>query len=400
MANDSLFTWEGRNQAGKKVEGQMQGISADVVKTLLRKQGIKPTKVSKRKDKRVTGKIRPADIALFARQLSTMMKAGVPLVQSFAIVAEGAENNALKALITNISVNVESGLSFGETLTKYPEHFDDLFCNLIIAGEQAGALESLLEKVATYKEKSEALKAKIKSAIKYPISILFIAAVVSGILLIFVVPQFQTLFEGFGAELPALTQMVIAMSDYLQANWYIIAGVIFGSYQGLKYLLKTNKKLNELFQRLALRLPIAGLIIEKSSIARFSRTLSTMSAAGVPLVEALDSAASVAGNIVYYNAIKKMEVDAATGIQLNESMRQAGIWPNMVVQMVTIGEEAGALDDMLSKVADYYEEQVDDAVDGLTAMMEPMIMAFLGVVVGGLVLAMYMPIFAMGDAIG
>jgi len=401
MAEKNVFVWEGKDVSGKKVSGQMEVVSSDVVKILLRKQGILPTKVVKRKNKNVGGKpITPGDIALFARQLSTMIKAGVPLVQSFSIVAEGADKPAAKSLITNIKMDVESGLSFGEAISKHPDQFDDLFCNLVIAGEQAGALESLLDKVATYKEKSEALKNKIQKALKYPISILAIAAIVTGILLVFVVPVFQELFEGFGAELPQFTQFVIGISDFVQAKWYLIIAVFAAIIYGFKTALKKSKAFNHAFQRFTLKAPIAGEIIQKAAIARFSRTLSTMSAAGVPLVEALDSAASVAGNIVYYKAIKKMELDASTGVQLNASMKQAGIWPNMVIQMIAIGEESGALDDMLTKVADYYEEQVDDAVDGLTAMMEPMIMAFLGVVVGGLVLAMYLPIFAMGDVVG
>jgi len=401
MAEKNVFVWEGKDISGKKISGQIEAISSDIVKILLRKQGILPTKVVKRKNKNVGGKpITPGDIALFARQLSTMMKAGVPLVQSFSIVAEGADKPALKSLIKEIQMDVESGLSFGESLLKYPEQFDHLFCNLVIAGEQAGALESLLDKVATYKEKSEALKNKIQKALKYPISILAIAAIVTGILLIFVVPVFQELFEGFGAELPQFTQFVIGISDFVQAKWYLIIAVFAAIIYGFKTALKKSKAFNHAFQRFTLKAPIAGEIIQKAAIARFSRTLSTMSAAGVPLVEALDSSASVAGNIVYYQAIKKMELDASTGVQLNASMKQAGIWPNMVIQMIAIGEESGALDDMLTKVADYYEEQVDDAVDGLTAMMEPMIMAFLGVVVGGLVLAMYLPIFAMGDVVG
>ena len=401
MAEKNVFVWEGKDISGKKISGQIEAISSDIVKILLRKQGILPTKVVKRKNKNVGGKpITPGDIALFARQLSTMMKAGVPLVQSFSIVAEGADKPALKSLITNIKMDVESGLSFGEAISKHPDQFDDLFCNLVIAGEQAGALESLLDKVATYKEKSEALKNKIQKALKYPISILAIAAIVTGVLLIFVVPVFQELFEGFGAELPQFTQFVIGISEFVQAKWYLIIAVFAAIIYGFKTALKKSKAFNHAFQRFTLKAPIAGEIIQKAAIARFSRTLSTMSAAGVPLVEALDSAAAVAGNIVYYKAIKKMELDASTGVQLNASMKQAGIWPNMVIQMIAIGEESGALDDMLTKVADYYEEQVDDAVDGLTAMMEPMIMAFLGVVVGGLVLAMYLPIFAMGDVVG
>jgi type IV pilus assembly protein PilC len=401
MAEKNVFVWEGKDVSGKKISGQIEAISSDIVKILLRKQGILPTKVVKRKNKNVGGKpITPGDIALFARQLSTMMKAGVPLVQSFSIVAEGADKPALKSLITSIKMDVESGLSFGEAISKYPDQFDDLFCNLVIAGEQAGALESLLDKVATYKEKSEALKNKIQKALKYPISILAIAAIVTGVLLIFVVPVFQELFEGFGAELPQFTQFVIGISDFVQSKWYLIIAVFVAIIFSFKTALKKSKAFNHAFQRFTLKAPIAGEIIQKASIARFSRTLSTMSAAGVPLVEALDSSASVAGNIVYYQAIKKMELDASTGVQLNASMKQAGIWPNMVIQMIAIGEESGALDDMLTKVADYYETQVDDAVDGLTAMMEPMIMAFLGVVVGGLVLAMYLPIFAMGDVVG
>ena len=394
-----FFSWEGKDRAGKKVSGHMEAVSADVVKAQLRKQGISPGKVAKRKKEAGAKKVTPGDIAVFARQLSTMMKAGVPLVQSFTIVAEGTENPTMKSLIIDIKNDVESGISFGEALLKHPAYFDDLFCNLVIAGEQSGALETLLDKVATYKEKSEALKAKIKKAMNYPIAVLIIAFIVSAILLVFVVPEFKKMFDGFGAELPAFTLMVMSLSEFIQAKWYILLGGIVGAVFAFKAAMKVPA-FNESVQRLTLRAPIFGEIVQKAAIARFARTLATMSAAGVPLVEALDSAASTAGNIVYFNAIKDIEKEAATGLQVNVTMKQQGIWPTMVVQMIAIGEEAGALDSMLEKVATYYEEQVDNAVDGLTALMEPMIMAFLGVIVGGLVASMYLPIFKMGSAVG
>ena len=345
-------------------------------------------------------KIGPADIALFTRQLATMMKAGVPLVQSFDIVAGGVDNPAMKALIKNIANEVSGGNSFAAAVSAQPkEYFDDLFCNLIAAGEQSGALETMLDRLATYKEKSEALKAKIKSAMNYPISVLVISGIVTAILLIKVVPQFESVFSGFGAELPKFTQMVVAASEFMQAWWLVIGAGIGLFYFIYKQAHKNSQAFRDGQERLNLKLPVVGDILNKSCIARFTRTLSTTFAAGVPLVDALDSAAGAAGNVVYKDAILKIKTEVSGGTQLNHAMRQANLFPSMVVQMVAIGEESGALDAMLEKSASYYEEMIDTAVDGLTSMIEPIIMAFLGVVVGGMMIAMYLPIFAMGGAI-
>ena len=398
-----MFQWEGTDKRGTKVKGEIRGTSPVTVKADLRRQGITPITVRKKSTPLFSSskkkKIIPKDIAVFSRQLATMMSAGVPLVQSFEIVGRGHENPAMQELILAIKADVESGSTLAETLAKHPLYFDKLFCNLVFAGEKAGILESLLHKIAMYKEKTEALKAKVKKAMFYPIAILIVALIVSAILLIFVVPQFQELFKGFGADLPALTLMVIAMSKFLQAYWWVMAGIMGGTAFGLGELHKRSVAFQYLMDRLKLKLPIVGEILTKSIIARFARTLSTMFAAGVPLVEAMESVAGAAGNKIYYDAIMKIRDDISTGQQLQSSMRQLGLFPNMVVQMVAIGEEAGALDTMLGKVADFFEEEVENMVDSLTSLMEPMIMAFLGVVIGGLVLAMYLPIFKMGQAV-
>jgi type IV pilus assembly protein PilC len=344
-------------------------------------------------------KIGPADIALFTRQLATMMKAGVPLVQSFDIVAGGVDNPAMKALIKNIANEVSGGNSFAAAVSAQPkEYFDELFCNLIAAGEQSGSLETMLDRLATYKEKSEALKAKIKSAMNYPISVLVIAGIVTVILLIKVIPQFESMFSSFGGELPAFTQMVVQASEFMQAWWVVIMIGIGFTYAGYKQIHKTSQAFRDGQERLTLKMPVIGDIIDKSCVARFARTLSTTFAAGVPLVDALDSASGAAGNVVYKDAILKIKSEVSGGTQLNYAMRQANVFPSMVVQMVSIGEESGALDAMLDKSATYYEEMVDNAVDGLTSMIEPIIMAFLGIVVGGMMIAMYLPIFQMGGA--
>ncbi|MBO6567077.1 MAG: type II secretion system F family protein, partial [Pseudomonadales bacterium] len=376
-----------------------------VAKAELRKQGINPTKVSKKGGGFAipglsAGKVTPGDIALFTRQLATMMKAGVPLVQSFEIVADGMDNPAMKDLILKIRDEVSSGNSFAHAIKTQPEHFDDLFCNLVEAGEQSGALETMLDRLATYKEKTEALKAKIKSAMNYPIAVLVVAGVVSGILLVKVVPQFEEIFAGFGAELPEFTQMVVNMSRFMQEWWFIGLAALGAVFFAYKEAHKRSQAVRDGQERLMLKLPILGDILDKSCVARFARTLSTTFAAGVPLVDALDSVAGAAGNIVYLEAITKIKEDVSSGIQLNTSMKSAGVFPNMVIQMVAIGEESGALDGMLDKAATYYEEMVDNAVEGLTSLMEPLIMSFLGVVIGGLIIAMYLPIFGMGDAIG
>jgi len=395
------YVWEGVNKQGHKIKGEETALSIDLVKTSLRKQGITPKKVRKKPQPLFGGakKITPGDIAVFSRQLATMLKAGVPLVQSFGIVGEGHENPAMRELILSIKADVEAGGTFHQALKKHPDYFDDLFCNLVDAGEQAGALETLLEKIATYKEKTESLKAKIKKALVYPISVLVVALIVTVILLMFVVPVFAEMFQGFGADLPVFTQFVVGLSDGFIANWYIIFGVLGGVIYTLSTLKKKSEAFNIWFDKFVLKAPVISELTNKAAIARFARTLSTMFAAGVPLVEAMDSVAGAAGNRTFTKAILRIRDDISAGQQLQVSLQQSGLFPNMVIQMVAIGEESGALDDMLTKVADYYEEQVDNAVDSLTALMEPMIMVFLAIVIGGLVIAMYLPIFMMGDAI-
>jgi type IV pilus assembly protein PilC len=397
----STFSWEGTDRKGAKVKGEINGQNPALVKAQLRKQGVNPTKVRK-KAVSLFGKgkkIKPLDIAMFARQMATMMKAGVPLLQSFDIIAEGVENPNMRKLVEDIKQQVAAGNSFATALRTQPLYFDDLFCNLVDAGEQAGALESLLDRIATYKEKTEQLKAKIKKAMNYPIAVIVVALIVSAILLIKVVPQFQSVFSGFGAELPAFTLWVIHLSEALQTWWFVIIVGMFGTAFGIKQMFQRSQKVRDGFDRGILKMPVVGDIIYKSSIARFARTLSTTFAAGVPLVEALDSVAGATGNIVFKNATNKVKSDVSTGMQLNFSMRSTGVFPSMAIQMTAIGEESGALDSMLDKVATYYEEEVDNMVDGLTALMEPMIMSVLGVLVGGLVIAMYLPIFKLGAVV-
>ncbi len=401
------YQWQGIDKKGAKISGETQGKSIAAVRADLRKQGVNATKV-KKKAEPITffglggesdGKIEAADIAIFARQLTTMMKAGIPLVQSFDIVADSVDNKALKKLILALKIEVEAGNTLADSLRKFPTHFDDLFCNLVEAGEQAGALEDLLNRVALYKEKSEALKKKVKKALTYPLSVLAIATVITGILLIKVVPTFQEMFQSMGGELPALTQMVVDISDFVQAWWFV--AVIGGAaiFKGFGEARKRSQTFSDRVDEIILKLPVFGDITYKSVVARFARTLSTTFAAGVPMVEALDSVAGATGNYVYVQALKKIKEDVSAGTQLNFSLDSSGLWPAMLVSMVAIGEESGALDEMLEKVADYYENEVDDAVDNLTALMEPAMMSFLGVVVGGLLIAMYLPIFKMGDAI-
>jgi len=394
------FTYEGTNRGGAKVKGEIYALSDTLAKNELRKQGINPLKV-KKKPKPLFGSKppEPADIAIFARQIATMMHAGVPLVQSFEIIGEGNEKQSMQKLIIGIKNEVEAGVSLAEALSKYPLYFDPLFINLVNAGEQAGALETMLDKLATYKEKTEALKAKVKKALFYPIAVLCVAFVVTGILLIFVVPQFEDLFESFGADLPALTQFVIRLSEFVQSWWYVIALGIGGSVYTFLRIKKTSPKLQEAVDRFALKAPVFGDIATKSAIARFSRTLETMSAAGVPLVEAMESVAGATGNIIYEKASHKIKEEVSQGTQLQTSMRNTGLFPNMVIQMVSIGEEAGSLDGMLAKVADFYETEVDNAVDALTSLLEPLIMSVLGVLVGGLIVAMYLPIFKLGAVV-
>ncbi|TNF88639.1 MAG: type II secretion system F family protein [Gammaproteobacteria bacterium] len=395
------FLYEGTNRGGAKVKGEIFALSDAMAKNELRKQGINPLKV-KKKPKALFGgadKVKPSDIAIFARQMATMMQSGVPLVQSFEIIGQGSDNQAVQKLIMSIKNEVEGGVTLAEALAKEPLYFDPLFINLVNAGEQSGALETMLDKLATYKEKVEALKAKVKKALFYPIAVLAVAFIVTTILLVFVVPQFEELFQSFGADLPALTQVVINLSKFMQSWWYIIAFGIAAAVYTFIRVKKTSPKLQESWDRMALKAPVVGEIATKSAIARFSRTLETMSAAGVPLVEAMDSVAGATGNIIYEKASLKIKDEVSQGTQLQTSMRNTGLFPNMAIQMVSIGEEAGSLDAMLAKVADFYEAEVDNAVDALTSLLEPIIMAVLGVLVGGLIVAMYLPIFKLGSVI-
>ncbi|QXG46731.1 type II secretion system F family protein [Pseudomonas viridiflava] len=397
----SVFTWEGVDKKGSKISGELSGHNPALIKAQLRKQGINPTKVRK-KTVSIFGKgkkIKPLDIAFFSRQMATMMKAGVPLLQSFDIISEGSENPNMRSLVDSLKQEVSAGNSFATALRQKPEHFDDLFCNLVDAGEQAGALESLLDRVATYKEKTEKLKAKIKKAMTYPAAVLVVAIIVSGILLIKVVPQFQSVFASFGAELPAFTLMVIGLSEIVQTWWLAILGLFIAGIFLFKRSYKQSQKFRDSIDRFLLKIPIIGPLIFKSSVARYARTLATTFAAGVPLVEALDSVAGATGNVVFRNAVMKIKQDVSTGMQLNFSMRSTGVFPSLAIQMTAIGEESGALDNMLDKVATYYEDEVDNMVDSLTSLMEPMIMAVLGVIVGGLVIAMYLPIFKLGNVV-
>jgi type IV pilus assembly protein PilC len=397
----SVYAWEGLDRKGMKITGELSGPNSALIKAQLRKQGITPGKVRKKSISLFSRgrRIKPLDIALFTRQMSTMMKAGVPLLQSFDIISEGFDNPNMRKLVGSIKQEVAAGNSFATSLRKYPQHFDDLYCNLVDAGEQAGALETLLSRVATYKEKTEALKAKIKKAMTYPIAVVIVAMVVSAILLIKVVPQFQLVFEGFGAKLPAFTLMVIGLSNVVQDWWLLLLAGIISTVFVFKHLHKTNQRFHDAVDRAVLKIPIIGALLYKSAVARFARTLSTTFAAGVPLVEALDSVSGATGNVVFKNAVNRIKQDVSAGMQLNFSMRSTGVFPTMAVQMTTIGEESGALDDMLDKVASYYEAEVDNMVDSLTSLMEPLIMAVLGVIVGGLVIAMYLPIFQLGNVV-
>jgi type IV pilus assembly protein PilC len=397
----SVYAWEGLDKKGSKLTGELTGHNPALIKAQLRKQGINPTKVRKKSISLFSSgkKIKPLDIAFFTRQMATMMKAGVPLLQSFDIIADGSENPRMRKLINDIKQEVASGHNLATSLRHHPDYFDDLYCNLVDAGEQAGALESLLDRVATYKEKTERLKAKIKKAMTYPAAVVVVAGIVTGILLIKVVPQFQSVFEGFGADLPTFTLMVISLSEFVQDYWLMLLAGLVASFFLFKRIYKTSEKFRNWMDRVLLKVPVVGPLLYKSAVARYARTLATTFAAGVPLVEALDSVAGATGNIIFRNAVIKIKQDVSTGMQLNFSMRSTGVFPILAVQMTSIGEESGALDSMLDKVATYYEEEVDNMVDSLTSLMEPMIMAILGVVVGGLVLAMYLPIFKLGSVV-
>ncbi|MFZ1343755.1 MAG: type II secretion system F family protein [Thiothrix eikelboomii] len=393
------FKWEGVNRNGVKIKGETQAANANWLRATLRRQGINPGRIVKKPKPLFKPAIKPADIAHFARQMTTMMKSGVPMVQSLQMVGGGGDNVAMHDLIKKIIQDIEAGASFGNALGRHPQYFDRLFVNLVKAGEQAGTLETMLEKVATYKEKTEALKSKIKKAVMYPVIVIVAAVVVSSIMLIWVIPQFKEVFSSFGADLPAFTLMVIGMSEWLQAYWWIPLALMVIIGYVFKTALKRSTQFQRFVDRMILKIPIIGNIINLSSIARFCRTLSTMFSAGVPLVESMDSVAGSTGNSLYYDATMRMKSDTAQGLQLNVAMQTAQIFPNMVVQMTRIGEESGRLEEMLGKAADYYEEQVDDLVDTLAKQIEPLIMAVLGVVVGGLVVAMYLPIFKLGAVV-
>jgi type IV pilus assembly protein PilC len=401
VAKPVIYSWEGIDKKGAKTSGELTGHNPALIKAQLRKQGINPLKVRK-KSVSFFGKgkkIKPLDIAFFSRQMATMMKAGVPLLQSFDIISEGSANPNMRKLVDDIKQEVAAGHSLATALRQKPQYFDELYCNLVDAGEQAGALESLLDRVATYKEKTESLKAKIKKAMTYPMAVVIVAFIVTGILLIKVVPQFQSVFAGFGADLPAFTQMVIDLSEFVQSYWYIVLIALVLIIVGIRHAHKTSEKFRNGTDRTLLKIPVVGPLLYKSAVARYARTLATTFAAGVPLVEALDSVAGATGNIIFRNAVNKVKQDVSTGMQLNFSMRSTGVFPMLAVQMTAIGEESGALDSMLDKVATYYEEEVDNMVDSLTSLMEPFIMAVLGVIVGGLVLAMYLPIFKLGQVV-
>lgn len=393
-----LFNWEGKDKHGKIIRGEMRATGATVVQATLRRQGVLVTKVKKQQMSR-GHKITDKDIALFTRQLATMMRSGVPLLQAFDIGIKGASNPSLSRLLNEVRTDVETGSSLSQAFSKHPLYFDRLFCNLVGAGEQAGILDNLLDRLATYKEKILAIKAKIKSAMFYPIAVVVVAAIVVTVIMLFVVPEFKSVFASFGADLPGPTLIVIGISDAFIANWYIIFGVIAAVIFGIGFLYKRSPQMQNALDRAILKMPVVGEIIMKATVARWTRTLSTMFAAGVPLVEALDSVGGASGNHVYLSATRQIQNEVSTGSSLTIAMQNANVFPTMVVQMVSIGEESGQLDSMLGKVADFYEQEVDDAVAGLSTLLEPIIMVFLGVVIGGLVIAMYLPIFKLGSVV-
>jgi type IV pilus assembly protein PilC len=398
----SIFAWEGTDRRGARIKGETRAVSVALARAELRRQGVSPLKIKKKARPLFGGikkKIKSADIAVFSRQLATMMTAGVPLVQAFDIIGRGHDNPSMQDLVLSIKADIESGTALTDALRKQPLYFDDLFCNLVAAGEQAGVLDVLLEKIATYKEKTESIKGKVKKALFYPGAVVAVAIVVTTIIMLFVIPQFKALFSSFGADLPTFTLLVIAISDFLREWWWGIALVLVAGVFFITKLWQRSRKFREIVDRITLKIPFVGPILRKASIARFSRTLSTTFAAGVPLVEALESVAGATGNIVYSEAVMQMREEVATGQSMQLSMRQRNLFPHMVVQMTAIGEESGALDDMLAKVADFYEEEVDNAVDGLSSLLEPLIMVVIGALVGGLVIAMYLPIFRLAAVV-
>jgi len=399
IKRDIPFAWEGRDKRGARIKGRSLAPDEQSLRAELRRQGVAPSKIRKQRQGRKGGKVNAGDVAVFSRQLATMLAAGIPLVQAFEIVGNGNDKPAMQKLILDIKADVEGGTSLHEALGKHPLYFDDLYINLVEAGEQAGALESLLDKVATYKEKTEALKKKVKKALFYPAAVLAVAVIVTVVLLVFVIPQFENLYKGFGADLPAFTQFVIGISKVVQHDGLFIAMVLGGTGWAFVYFKKRSRAMREFLDRLILRVPIIGPILNKAAIARYARTLSTMFSAGVPLVEALQSVAGATGNIVYEKAVLKMRDEVATGQRLQRAMEQTGLFPNMVNQMIAVGEESGSLDEMSSKVATFYEAEVDNAVDAMSSLLEPMIMVILGVLVGGLVIAMYLPIFKLASVV-
>jgi type IV pilus assembly protein PilC len=394
------FLWEGKDRKGNRLKGRGLAKSEMEMRADLRRQGIAASKVKKESNlfKR-EGKVNAEDIAIFARQLATMLTAGIPMVQAFEIIGVGHDKPAMQKLVLSIKSDIETGNALNQALAKHPLYFDDLFVNLVEAGEHAGALETVLEKVATYKEKTEALKKKIKKALFYPAAVLAVAVIVTVILLLFVIPQFESLFKGFGADLPAFTAMVIAMSRWMQENGWLLLIIVGGAAFTFGYFYKRSRPMRQFIDRMSLQIPVIGPILKKAAIARFARTLATMFGAGVPLVEAMKSVSGATGNIVYQDAVLRMRDEISTGMRMQRAMENTGLFPNMVVQMIAVGEESGSLDDMASKVADFYEADVDAAVDGLSSLLEPLIMVILGVLVGGLVIAMYLPIFKLGAVI-
>jgi type IV pilus assembly protein PilC len=394
------FLWEGKDRKGNRVKGR--GLAKDEMEMRadLRRQGIAATRVRKERQLfKSEGKVTAEDIAVFARQLATMLTAGIPMVQAFEIIGVGHDKPAMQKLVLAIKSDIETGNALNQALAKHPLHFDDLFVNLVEAGEHAGALETVLDKIATYKEKTEALKKKIKKALFYPAAVLAVAVIVTVILLIFVIPQFESLFKGFGADLPAFTQFVIEMSRWMQSNGWMLLIVVVAAAFTFGYFYKRSRPMRQFIDRLSLQVPVIGPILKKAAIARFTRTLATMFGAGVPLVEAMKSVAGATGNIVYQDATMKMRDEISTGLRMQRAMENTGLFPNMVVQMIAVGEESGSLDEMAGKVADFYEADVDAAVDALSSLLEPLIMVILGVLVGGLVIAMYLPIFKLGAVI-
>jgi len=393
-----VFEWEGKDRGGKQVRGEIRAAGENQVKSALRRQGVLPSKIKKRKMR--SGKaIKPKDIAIFTRQLATMMKAGVPLLQSFDIVGRGNPNGSVTKLLNDVRTDVETGTSLSAAFRKYPMYFNALYCNLVEAGEAAGILESLLDRLAVYMEKTEAIKSKIKSALMYPISVVVVAFVVVAVIMIFVIPAFKSVFSSFGADLPAPTLLVIAISEFFVAYWWLIFGGIGGGLYFFFQAWKRNEKMQKFMDRLLLKIPVFGPLIEKSCIARWTRTLSTMFAAGVPLVEALDSVGGASGNSLYADATEKIQQEVSTGTSLTAAMGNANLFPTMVLQMCAIGEESGSVDHMLGKAADFYESEVDEMVAGLSSLMEPIIIVFLGTLIGGIVVAMYLPIFKLGQVV-